>query len=426
MDTVGADALNWIVNFIVTILPYFIPIILGYFAVFFWHHYVNEQFIEGVEWVLLEIKVPREVTKTPLAMELIFTNAFYHLSGKGFWETHWQGAVHFWFSLELVSLGGNVHFFIRTPSRIKDLIETQVYAQYPQAEISEAKDYTNYITATAPDDKWNLWGCEFNLLKEDPLPIRTYVDYGLDKAGDEENEKVDPITPAIEFLGSIKKDEQVWIQIIVRPSKKDYHTHGTAFKHHKFNEEAMIFLNKLLLPYTKKSVNADGTKASEIRAPKHFDDLVEGIRGKMSKIAFDVGIRCIYLAPTPIFDQNQRRALRLIWRQYASPYANEFNRIHSTQFDTPWVDPKGWRLQRMKNRMLFRYRTRLMFHPPVWQSFKYPWPFKVIFDSHNPKPFVLNTEELATIFHFPGMVSETPSFKRIESKTSKPPFNLPT
>ena len=84
MDTVGADALNWIVNFIVTILPYFIPIILGYFAVFFWHHYVNEQFIEGVEWVLLEIKVPREVTKTPLAMELIFTNAFYHLSGKGF------------------------------------------------------------------------------------------------------------------------------------------------------------------------------------------------------------------------------------------------------------------------------------------------------------------------------------------------------
>jgi hypothetical protein len=41
------------------------------------------------------------------------------------------------------------------------------------------------------------------------------------------------------------------------------------------------------------------------------------------------------------------------------------------------------------------------------------------------KPFSLNTEALATIFHFPGGVVQTPSFGRIEAKKSEPPASLP-
>jgi hypothetical protein len=40
-------------------------------------------------------------------------------------------------------------------------------------------------------------------------------------------------------------------------------------------------------------------------------------------------------------------------------------------------------------------------------------------------PFILSTEELATIFHFPGNVSATPSLPKIASKKSEPPINLP-
>ncbi|MEK7105917.1 MAG: hypothetical protein AAB895_00990, partial [Patescibacteria group bacterium] len=40
-------------------------------------------------------------------------------------------------------------------------------------------------------------------------------------------------------------------------------------------------------------------------------------------------------------------------------------------------------------------------------------------------PYILSTEELATIFHLPGRVSETPTFTRIESKKAEPPSNLP-
>jgi hypothetical protein len=38
---------------------------------------------------------------------------------------------------------------------------------------------------------------------------------------------------------------------------------------------------------------------------------------------------------------------------------------------------------------------------------------------------VLNTEELATLWHFPGQIMRVPTLERIESKEASPPPNLP-
>jgi hypothetical protein len=82
-------------------------------------------------------------------------------------------------------------------------------------------------------------------------------------------------------------------------------------------------------------------------------------------------------------------------------------------------------LTKIKKRMLNFYRMRTFFHPPIQYSIKYPSVFSLFFPSGKPNLFVLSVEELASLYHFPGMVSETPSFKRIESKIAKPPSNLP-
>jgi hypothetical protein len=66
-----------------------------------------------------------------------------------------------------------------------------------------------------------------------------------------------------------------------------------------------------------------------------------------------------------------------------------------------------------------------MFYPPILASFNYPKLISYFFPANKPEYFVLSTTELATLYHFPGMVSETPSFQRLETKTSKPPSNLP-
>src|SRR3989344_5912893 len=109
-------------EFFLDILPIGIVVFLGWWAFKFWVHYVQQDFISGIEWVMLEIVPPREVLRSPLAMELFITNALYHFSYKGGKEEYWQGAVWFWFSLEIASIDGQVHFYIRTPTRIRGLI----------------------------------------------------------------------------------------------------------------------------------------------------------------------------------------------------------------------------------------------------------------------------------------------------------------
>ncbi len=406
------------------------PIPLSVLALNLWHHYRQERFIEGIKWVLLEIQVPRDVIKSPAAMELILSNAFYHKSKKGFWEQYIQGAPWFWFSLEIVSIDGRVHFFVRTPTRMRELVESQIYAQYPQAKVVEVDDYVFHVPQYKKDGDWSTWGCEFTKKKEDFLPIRTYRDMDEMDSGTKEEYKIDPITPVIEYLGSIPKGQQIWIQIIIRQNVKTYHSHHTG-KHIDFYEAAQEFMFKVLEPYTRSQKFEDEpTKFGlDVRTPTPVANMIKVVTENSSLIHFDCGIRVVTLSDNRLCTDDQfmnlRRSVRLIWRQYAQPNINELERINSTQFDAPWADPTGLALTKMKKRMLDFYRLRTFFHPPVQYAFKYPFPLNVFFPSGYPQIFVMSTRELATIFHFPGMVSETPSFKRIESKIAKPPTNLP-
>ena len=227
------------------LIPLLALIVLGYIAFKVWLHYIQQDFISGIEFVLLEIIPPREVLRSPQAMELFITNALYHWSLKGGREEYWQGAVWFWFSLEIASIDGQVHFYIRTPSRIRELIETQMYAQYPQSQVKVVEDYTLAVDEISEESSWNGWGCEFKLIRPEVFPLKTYLDFGLDKDPEEEY-KVDPISPVIEFFGSLKKGEQAWMQIIITPSKKTYHTKGTFFKKHDWIEESKVQIKKFL------------------------------------------------------------------------------------------------------------------------------------------------------------------------------------
>ena len=226
------------------------PLPLSYIAFELWHHYRQERFIMGIKWVLLEVNVPREVIKSPAAMELVFSNAFYHQSKKGFWEEFMIGAPWLWFSLEIVSIDGRVHFYIRTPTRIRDLVETQIYAQFPQAKVIEVEDYAFDIPKYIKDGNWNTWGCEFTKEQNDVQTIKTYRQMEEMKSGTKEEFKVDPLTPTIEYLGSLPKGQQIWIQIIIRQSIKKYHSHETG-KHVDFKAFAEEHLRKTLKPYTR-------------------------------------------------------------------------------------------------------------------------------------------------------------------------------
>jgi len=416
-------------------------IFLGWLAWKLWVHYIQQDFISGIDFVLLEIVPPREVLRSPKAMELFFTNALYQFSNKGGKEEFWQGAVWFWFSLEIASIDGQVHFYIRTPTRVRGLIETQMYAQYPQAQVKEVEDYTLAVDEINEKSAWMGWGCEFGLLKPEAFPIVTYVDYGLNEDPKEEY-KIDPISPVIELFGSLQKGEQAWLQIIITPSKKMYHTKGTWFSKHDWVAESKVQLAKLLFPYTSKR-EEPGTKIvkfarTEVRVPDTLKNTVKRINEKTNKLGFETGIRLMYVAKKEAFSLNTRRNVRLIFRQYANPDSNGFDRINSAQADrySGIFSASQKTIMMLANRMLHEYRERAFFHLPlrhhIFSQNHWDWPIPGIMSVDgiikayvHHKTFVLNTEEIATIWHFPGQILKVPTLERIESKEASPPPNLP-
>ena len=165
---------------------------------------------------------------------------------------------------------------------------------------------------------------------------------------------------------------------------------------------------------------------------------------KLAKIGFDTGIRIMYIAKKEVFPVGQRtnnsRNIRLIFRQYADPELNQLWRINSAQgdaFGSQFFGLSSKQVMLLADRMLNEYRERSFFHLPLRHHIvsgfyhKLFWPFSVIFKEIflpyvHPEIFVLNTEELATLWHFPGQIMKVPSLTRIESKEASPPPNLPT
>lgn len=408
---------------ILKVMLVLLPIPLTYFTYRLWFEYVSGLFVSGIQWQLLELQIPQQVLKTPLAMETIISNSMYHKSNKGLWDKYWMGAVPLYFSLEIVSLEGNIHFYINTPSRVASLIKSQVYAQYPQAKVLEVDDYVYSVPRINKKTGWSMWGCEWKLEHSDALPLRTYVDYGLDKTVEDPSIQVDPIISLIEFMSTLGPGEHIWTQLIIKWSEKEF---GSGLDKRNFLAESQEVLNELVKPYSKITVDVDsGNQTAEVRPPSFLDDKIKGIVNKQHKLAFDCGLRTIYVAKNEVFDQQKKKALRTIYRQYESPSFNSLSRINGTGFNSPWQDPFEITLDVRKNRMLDFYRQRTFFNPPWQYGFKYPFPINLLIYTDPPETFVLNTEEIATLFHFPATISSTPSLKRVETRSSKAPTNLP-
>ncbi|MEK7585276.1 MAG: hypothetical protein AAB455_02090 [Patescibacteria group bacterium] len=391
----------WALREIIDLAPYWLPIVLIYWLIRLWRYYIRAKFIRSMPWVVLEVKIPRELFKSPKAMEVV-TGVFFQTYEGNLIDQWFGGLVRAWFSLEIVSLGGALHFYIRAPKFFKNLIESQIYSQYPSVEIYQVDDYVNNIPPYgAPESDWLMWGTEFKLSKDDAYPIKTYVDYGLDDDPKEEF-KVDPITPVLEFLGSANPSEQIWMQILVMSTLKRFKKPGKWFEKQDWRGDSKVLIEKLL--------------QREAREPGKFpprlspgeEEVIKALERSVSKIGFDCGMRAVYLAKKGSFDASRIVGLLNCVKQYNSLHLNGFSAMNRTSLDYPWQDFGGRRLEWMKRKMFDAFRRRSWFHPP-----------------HKRKPFVLNGEELATIFHFPGQVAATPTLAKIESKKGEPPVDLP-
>lgn len=379
----------------------------------------QSEYIASQKTILLEIKPPRSLVKTPLAMET-FLQGIHHGPGEGNWYNRAiKGQVRPWWSLEIASHEGRVHFYIWTRAGFRRLIESQLYAQYAGAQVVEVPDYTRLISAD-PDESWAVWGCDFVHTKQDALPIKTYIEYGLDKV-QKEPEQIDPLANLIEFMGSLGKGEHLWLQLPIRVHKGE--KYGKTFlvkgkkKPYTWQNQAKELVEEIRTETQKEWVDSQGNKQPGFPSPtKGQSEKMAAIERNVSKLAFDVGARGIYLVSKEgKFDSVVISGLTGIFKQFSSAEWNGFAPSGwMTAFeDYPWEIGVDKAKNEVRRKLVESYRRRQYFHQPYY------------YGAGLKNSMVMSTEELATIFHIPSAGVQSPSLERIQSATSEAPGNLP-
>lgn len=404
--------------------PVWLPFLLIGGAITMWYIWRRSEFIAEKDYVLLELKPPRTLVKTPIAMEA-FLSSIHLTGGEATWWARMKGGIRPFFSLEMASFEGQVHFYIWTRAELRRLVESQLYAQYPGMKVVEAPDYTRLISAHPRE--WSVWGCAFLHTSDDPLPIKTYIEYGLDKV-QKEPEQTDPIANLIEFMASIGKGEYLWLQLVIRAHKGE--KYGTAPGKHESTRR-----NDEGKPYTWKDEAAALILKIRAKTRDSYIDIFTGeerpgfpnpTKGQMekmaaidrnvSKLAFDVGGRGIYIAKPENFHGPVIAHLIALYKPFSTEGWNGINsgRWMKTFDDYPWELGVEKRKNHFRRELVESYRRRQYFYDPFYEG-----------GLHPDKTMVMSTEELATIFHIPSRSVETPGLNRVASATGDAPVDLP-
>ena len=387
--------------------PFWLPYILFHVMHYWWFEYINLDFDLAQGRTTLELKFPQEVFKSPLAMEIVLTYLYQAANPDNLIETYWDGKRPPRFGLEIASFGGDIHFYISTPvKKFKNMWEAQLYAQYPGIVITELEhDYTGRI----PWDpkKYQYFSLRFGLKRPDIMPIKTYVDFGLDKDPKEEF-KIDPLSAIVEFLGTMQKGENLWVQLRIYAHREEIFKTGSLHASSDWMPDMKARINEILQrdPTGKGALDTE----SSPRVSPGERELAATLERHASKFAFNAGLRVMYIAESAKYSPGERiGAIISMWRPFEDRMRNGFGLKWRTDFDWNWwQDPKGRRRARYKKTEFREYKLRYFNKK-----------------ENGDKPFILSTEEIASLYHPVGEVVRTPTLERVPSARAEAPANLP-
>ena len=333
---------------------------------------------EPQEWSLLEIILTKAIEQSPRAMEDFFNGLSFVKKG--------------YLSLEIVGLKHSIRFFLYCPAEYKKLIESLLFSQYPTIEIIEKEDYLSSLPPNLPNKNYDLWGTEFVLEKNSAYPIKTYPFFKEEKS----EGFSDPLNNLAELINNLSEKEHYFIQIIVQPLDKEKQEKWV--KESKEEEDIVLgkkvkpkpvstkdwwlaFFINLLTGIFREPVWPDVSEAPAAPSSPSFSqqETAHLIEKKIAKKGFETGIRVIYLSPKDAFNEINTLSFLAFFNQFDFQNLNSFkvNDLVTTEYSGRLFAERRCFL---KKRSLYQ---QLLKREKAFTS------------------FILNSEELATIYHLP-------------------------
>ena len=400
-----------------------LPIITGMIAWEAYKLYLHWRFIHNLDFVLLEMKVPKNVMKTPKAMEQIFAAAHAPYSYGYRWSDKYiKGLEEFWMSFELIGRAGESHFYLRVPRAFRNMMESAIYSQYPDAEITEADDYLEHMPSILPNKDFDISGFEEVLRQESFRPIRTYLSF----EDPVEERRVDTMGGLLEAMSKLRDDEQLWMQLIIIPTGEEFKEKGEkeiakllGIEEKKEKKPSILpnfdlgitFEDAFRAPFVHPGEAKSKEEKKQERLPRfitapHVKELVEAISQKITKLAFESTVRFLYIERrgTPVRPEHMNSIHGFI-RQFNT---NNINQLKPNKATTT----AGYAVRGLFKKKRLHWRKRLIYEH-----------YYHILPAHHES--ILNIEELASLYHFPIGTVTTTELEKVESRKGTPPATLP-
>lgn len=287
-------------------------------------------------------------------------------------------------SFEIVVKDAKISFYVAIPDRWREFVEQQIHAQYPHAEISVETDYNLFKPQS------HIMAASLFLKSRSAFPLKTF-----------KKMDADPLLAILNPLSKIAENEGALVQYIVRPAsskwrkqgvhmirdiregqKFEYVAHRSAFMRgiHKWQ--------KVLFPKHKDPSKQGQTEQYHLTQME--EEMVKTMEEKISHGGLELTVRLVSSA-----DSQTKAKMNL------ENIVNSFSQYN-----------------------IYRYGNSFGAAVPKNQN-------KIIRESIYRSPdanryMVVNTEEMASLWHMPVPNTETPHINWLGARKAPPPTNMPT
>ncbi len=319
----------------------------------------------------------RDVTEETISQAQILYNVIASTATKGF-KSKLYGQRHL--ALEVVASKGLIHYYVVVPMALIEVVKQAINAAYPTARLEECEEHNIFnqvgrITGTI--------GGELSLKKEFSYPIATY-----------QETKRDAMQAILNSLSGMSKEDGAAVQILLRPAQESW-TKIAVGKANKIRKDKG---KKGGAGLTMKEISQALWKPPETKETKPEDKqlssleqaTVDAIEDKTRHPGYEVLIRVVASSNTSVGSQSVLKNIVAAFSLFDSPSKNGFKYSVAKDID--------------------EFATAFIFR----------------FFPQEANQNILNSVELATIFHLPDQRNTpTSQLQRQMSKQVDGPSFVP-
>lgn len=309
----------------------------------------------------------REVSEEAISQAQVMYNIIASTATKGF-KSRIYGQRHLAF--EIIANKGLIHYYMVCPVALLDVVKQAVLAAYPTARLEECEEHNIFSQAGRLS---GVIGGELTLKKEYSYPIMTY-----------QETKRDAMQAILNALSSLTRDDGAGIQILLRPANekwvKSSNARSAKIRKEKGTKTGLLSMKDVAEALWKPPENKD-VKPEDKQLSTLEQSTVDAIEDKTRHPGYEVLVRVIASSNTAARSQAALKNIVAAFSLFDSPTKNGF------KFSV------AKNIEQFVTSFIFRF-----FPQDINQN-------------------IMNSVELATIFHFPDQ-RNTPT-SQLQRQASK-------